>query len=48
MVSVQIPVEQGVGLVVEELPVVLAGQLVVLAAGAPQEVVAGLVVPAAH
>ena len=48
MVSVQIPVEQGVGLVVEGHPVVLAGQLVVLAAEAPQEVVAGLAVPAAH
>ena len=42
MVSAQIPAEQGVGLVVEGHPVVLAGQLVVLAAGAPQEAVAGL------
>ena len=48
MVAAQIPAEQGVGLVVEGHPVVLAGQLVVLAAGAPQVAVAGLVVPAAH
>ena len=40
MVFAQIPVEQGVGLVVEGHPVVLAG--------APQVAVAGLVVPAAH
>ena len=47
MVSAQIPAKQGVGLVVEGHPVVLAGQLVALAAGAPQVVVAGLAVPAA-
>ena len=46
MVSAQIHAEQGVGLVVGRHPVVLAGQLVALAAGAPQVAVAGLVVPA--
>ena len=40
--------EQGVGLIVEGHPVILAGQLVALAAGVPQVAVAGLVVPAAH